>query len=98
VTAELNIHLEDPASSKTVRRELHKSNIDGSGRAAIPKPLITENNGQMRKRRCHDRKTWTPDNWKHVTWSRCSLHPEEFTFGEHPRKSTIRNVWFDSKE
>jgi hypothetical protein len=32
-TAELNIHLEDPVSIKTVRLELHKSNIHG--RAAI---------------------------------------------------------------
>jgi hypothetical protein len=36
-TAELNIHLEDPVSTKTVQRELHKSNIHG--RAAIAKPL-----------------------------------------------------------
>jgi hypothetical protein len=28
--------------------------------------------------------------------SRCSLHQEEFTFGEHPRKPTIRNAWFGS--
>jgi hypothetical protein len=39
-TAELNIHLEDPVSTKTVRRELHKSIIHGT--AAIAKP-------QMRK-------------------------------------------------
>jgi hypothetical protein len=25
--------------------------------------------------------------------SRCSIHQEEFTFGEHPRKPTIRNAW-----
>jgi hypothetical protein len=62
-TAELNIHLEDPVSSKTVRRELHKSNIHG--RAAIAEPLITESNAQMRKR-CHDIKTWTSDKWKHA--------------------------------
>jgi hypothetical protein len=60
--AELNIHPEDPVSRKTVRRELHKSNIHG--RAATAKPLITESNAQMRKRRCHDRKTWTSDKWK----------------------------------
>jgi hypothetical protein len=47
VTAELNIHLEYPVSSKTVRLELHKSNIHG--RASIAKPLITESNVQMRK-------------------------------------------------
>jgi hypothetical protein len=34
--AELNIHLEDPSSTKTVLRELHNSSIHGSSRAAIP--------------------------------------------------------------
>jgi transposase len=57
VTAELNIHLEDPVSTKTVRRELHKSNIHD--RAAIVKPQITESNVQMRKQWYHDHKTWT---------------------------------------
>jgi hypothetical protein len=60
-TAELNIHLGDSDSTITVRRELHKSNI--RGRAAIAKPLIAESNAQMRKRLCHDHKTWTWDNW-----------------------------------
>jgi hypothetical protein len=43
-----------PVSIKTVRRELDKSNIHGSGRAAIAKPPITQGNGQMRIRWCHD--------------------------------------------
>jgi hypothetical protein len=60
--AELNIHLEDPVSTKTVRRELHKSNIHGS--AAIAEPLIGGSNTQMLKRRCLDHKTRTSDNWK----------------------------------
>jgi hypothetical protein len=47
VTAELNIHLEDTVSTKTVQRELHKSSIHG--RVAIAKPLITESNAQMHK-------------------------------------------------
>jgi transposase len=62
VTAELNIHLEDPVSTKTVRRDFHKSNIHG--RAATAKPLITESNAQMRKRWCHGHTTWTSDNWR----------------------------------
>jgi len=41
VTAELNIHLEDYVSTKTVRRELHKSSI--LGRAATAKSPITGN-------------------------------------------------------
>jgi hypothetical protein len=40
VTAELN--LEECVSTKTVRFELHKSNIHST--AAIAKPLITESN------------------------------------------------------
>jgi hypothetical protein len=62
MTAELNIHDEDPVSTKTVRCELHKSNIHS--RAAIAKPLITESNAQMQKRWCHNHKTWISDNWK----------------------------------
>jgi hypothetical protein len=62
MTAELNIHLEDPVSTITVRRKLHKSNIHGA--AATATPLITESNPQMRKRLCHHHKTWTSDNWK----------------------------------
>jgi hypothetical protein len=38
-TVELNIHPEDLVSSKTVRREPHKSNIHGT--VATVKPLIT---------------------------------------------------------
>jgi transposase len=62
VTAELNIHLEDPVSTRTVRHELHKSNIHG--RVAIVKPLNTKSNAQMCKRWCHDHKTWISDKWK----------------------------------
>jgi hypothetical protein len=45
VTAELNIHLKDPISTKNVRLELHKSNILYN--AAIAKSPITESNAQM---------------------------------------------------
>jgi hypothetical protein len=62
VTAELNIHLEDPVSIKTVQRELHKFNIHS--RAAFAKSLITDSNAQMRKWWCHVHKTWTSNNWK----------------------------------
>jgi transposase len=71
VTGELNIHFEDPVSTKTVRCELQKSNIHS--RAAVPKPLITESNAQTlkhesnahtRKQWCHNHKTWTTNNWK----------------------------------
>jgi len=47
VTEELNIHLEDAVPTKTVRRELPKSNIHG--RAGTAEHLITKNNAKMRK-------------------------------------------------
>jgi hypothetical protein len=50
VTAEMNFLIEDLVSTKTVRRELHKSSIHG--RAAVAKLLITESNTQMHKRWC----------------------------------------------
>jgi transposase len=62
VRVELDIHLEDPISTKTVRHEFHKCNINS--RAAIAKPLVTESNAQMRKRWCHGKKIWTSDNRK----------------------------------
>jgi hypothetical protein len=93
VTAELLIHLEGPVLAKAVRRELHKSNIHG--RAADAKP--TESNSQMRKL-CVTTIKSTGYAWygQMSRPSRCSLHQEEFTFGEHPRKPTIRNAWFGS--
>jgi hypothetical protein len=48
--AQLNIHLENTVSTKSVRCEFHKSSIHG--RAAIAKPLITESNAHMCKRWC----------------------------------------------
>jgi hypothetical protein len=59
VTAELNIHLEDP-----VQWELHKSNIHS--RATIAEPLIPENNAKRWKRWVDDHKTWTSDDCKYV--------------------------------
>jgi transposase len=47
VTAELNIHLEGPVSTKTTRRELQRSSIHG--RVAIAEPLITQNNAKSEK-------------------------------------------------
>jgi hypothetical protein len=85
------IHPEDPISTKSVRRELHKSKIHDM--AVIPKPLITESNAQMRRRLCHDRKSWTSDKWKHardmVRW--VVLH-------DHPYISKNINVWGAPKE
>jgi hypothetical protein len=60
LTQELNIHTEDLISTQIVRRD--KSNI--RGRAAFDEPLISESNAPIRKRWCHEHKTWASDNWK----------------------------------
>jgi len=66
VTSELSTHLEDPVSTKIVRRKLHKSNIHG--RAATDTLLTTEN-AKRRKRWCDDHKTWMSEDWKYIIWS-----------------------------
>jgi hypothetical protein len=73
-TEKLNIHLEDPVSTKTVQHELHKFNIHSKAATAIP--LRTESNVKMHKRWCHKRKTWTSDNWKHA----CDMAPDKVDF------------------
>jgi len=71
VTKELfNSHLIDPVSMqkrKEIQQEFHKYNLQG--RAAIVKPLITENNAKKPKRWGDDHKTWTYDDRKYVIWS-----------------------------
>ena len=64
VTAELNVRHEDPFSTKTVRRGLHKSNIHRT--TAIAKQQSTENNAKRQKRWCDDHKAWKSDDWKYV--------------------------------
>jgi len=66
VQAELNIHFEDPVSTKTVHQQLHKFTIHST--AATPTPLINENT-KSRKRQCDDHNTWTSDVWKYVVGS-----------------------------
>ena len=67
VTAELNIYRKDPISTKTVRQDLHKSNIHD--RAAIVKHLITENDAKRRKMWCDYHKFLaSDDDWKYLTF------------------------------
>jgi hypothetical protein len=86
VAAELNIHLEDPISTKTVQQELHKYDI--YGRAAIAEPVITENNT---KRWCDDHRTWISDDCKHAVWS------NELSFTLFPTSGFV-GVWRTSKK
>ncbi len=48
----LNIHLEEPVSTKTDLKEPHKANIHET--AEIAKTLITDTNVKMQKRWCHE--------------------------------------------
>ena len=91
MTSELSIHLEDSVSTKTVRREPHKSNVHG--RPAIAKPLITENNAKRRKRWCIDHTTWTYDVWKYVIWSDESSYTLTLTSGRVYTRRTPKEAY-----
>ncbi|MBJ5505486.1 hypothetical protein JGG47_23230 [Salmonella enterica subsp. enterica serovar Derby] len=67
VTAEFNAHLQNPVSTHTVQRELHKQHIHD--RAAISKPLVSQMNMKRRLQWCQEHKTWTAEQWKHVLFS-----------------------------
>jgi hypothetical protein len=54
----MDIHPEEPVSTKIVRSEFHKSIIHNSSRAVNAKPVITESNAQMRKLWCYGCETW----------------------------------------
>jgi hypothetical protein len=64
VTAELNIHLEEPVPTKTVQPKLHRSNIHV--KTVIVKPLISESNAQMHKQWCRNHRT---TGNAHLIWS-----------------------------
>lgn len=66
-TACLNDSIEEPVSTRTVRRELHKMGMHG--RAAIAKPLIKPANAAKRKRWCKAHKDWRIAQWKKVVYS-----------------------------
>ena len=89
VTAELNIYLEDPFSTKTVWQDRHKYDI--YGRAAVAEPVITENDTNRRKGWCDDHKTWMSDDCKHAVWS------NELSFTLFPTSGFVY-VWRKSKE
>ncbi|KAL6477195.1 hypothetical protein MHYP_G00156940 [Metynnis hypsauchen] len=89
ITAELNVHLNSPVSTRTVPRELHRVNIHG--RAAIAKPLVTRANAKRRFQWCKERKSWAVDNVKHVLFS------DESTFTVFPTSGRV-TVWRSPKE
>ncbi|GFS97655.1 transposable element Tcb1 transposase [Trichonephila clavipes] len=83
VTAELNQHSDSPVSMITVKRHLHKQNI--FGRAAIHKPLVTEDDAKRHLQWCHTHKTWSIDKW---IWSDAVAH-RNFSRGSRVESSPI---------
>ncbi|GFW12339.1 hypothetical protein TNCV_815941 [Trichonephila clavipes] len=60
VTAELNQHLDSPASMITVTRHYHKQSVYSG--VAIPKSFITDVNAKRYLQYCHTPKTYEIDN------------------------------------
>ena len=89
ITAELNKHLQDPVSTKTVRRELHKSGFHG--RAGIRKPLLSKTNVSKRLEWCKNLQNWSLEQWKNVIFS------DESSFSLFPTTGRVY-VWRQPKE
>lgn len=87
-TACLNDSLEEPVSTRTVRRELHKMGMHG--RAAIKKPLIKPANASKRNRWCKAHRNWRAQ-WQKVVYS------DESTFTLFPTTGRVY-VWRTPKE
>ncbi|GFW41463.1 transposable element Tcb1 transposase [Trichonephila clavipes] len=67
ITFEMNTHLLNPVSMKTIQRELHTANIHG--RVAIRKPLVSGRNAAKRLQWCRSHINWTQLQWEEVIWS-----------------------------
>lgn len=67
IAAELNDHLENPISSKTVKRELQKAGFHG--RAAIRKPLLSQSNNSKCLNWSRNLQNWSLEQWKNVIFS-----------------------------
>ena len=89
ITAEINDHLENPVSSKTVRRELHKAGFHG--RAAIRKPLLSQTNIAKRLEWSRNLQNWSLEQWKNVIFS------DESSFTLFPTSGRVY-VWRQPKE
>ncbi|GFT85992.1 transposable element Tcb1 transposase [Trichonephila clavipes] len=89
ITSEVNSHLRNPISARTVQRELHASNL--YGRVGIRKPLVTARHALQRRQWCRTHRQWTPQQWQQVIWS------DESTFTLF--QTTVRGyVWRTPKE
>ncbi|GFV69775.1 transposable element Tcb1 transposase [Trichonephila clavipes] len=67
ITSEVNSHLRNPISARTVQREFHASNL--YGRVGIRKLLVTARHALQRRQWCRTHRQWTPQQWQQVIWS-----------------------------
>ncbi|GFU95808.1 transposable element Tc1 transposase [Trichonephila clavipes] len=67
ITSEVNSHLRNPISARTVQRDFHSSNL--YGRVGIRKPLVTARHALQRRQWCRTHRQWTPQQWQQVIWS-----------------------------
>ncbi|KAF2353431.1 Transposase Tc1-like [Trinorchestia longiramus] len=89
ITTELNEHLQNPVSSKTVRREQHKSGFHG--RAAIRELMLLNKNVSKRLEWCRNLQNWSLEQWKNVIFS------DESSFTLFPTFGRVY-VWRQPKE
>lgn len=89
ITSEVNSHLRNPISARTVQRELHASNL--YGRVGIRKPLVTARHALQRRQWCRTHRQWTPQQWQQVIWS------DESTFSLFQTTGRVY-VWRTPKE
>ncbi|GFV76642.1 transposable element Tcb1 transposase [Trichonephila clavipes] len=67
IMSEMNTHLLNPVSVKTIQRELHIANIHG--RVAIRKPLVSGRNAAKRLQWRQDNLNWTQLQREQAIWS-----------------------------
>ncbi|GFX96488.1 transposable element Tc1 transposase [Trichonephila clavipes] len=89
ITSEVNSHLRNPISARTVQRELHASNL--YGRVGIRKPLVTARHALQQRQWCRTHRQWTPQKWQQVIWS------DESTFTQFQTTGRVY-VWRTPKE
>ncbi|GFW54956.1 transposable element Tcb1 transposase [Trichonephila clavipes] len=67
ITSEVNSHLSNPISARTIQRELHASNLYGI--VGIRLPLVTARHTLQRHQWCRTHRKWTPLQCQQVIWS-----------------------------
>ena len=91
ITSKMNNHLQDPVSTKTIKRELHAANI--YGRVAIRKPLVTATNAF---KGCQEITKADPTAVAtgELSFTLYFRRPDGFMPGKHPEKHFILNAFY----